>query len=81
MWKVVYNRCKTYFIIFFSVALAEQQCGENEEYTTCGSACPPVCGDKTLRACADLCVQGCFCKPNFIKTKNGQCIASDDCKE
>ncbi|XP_077284921.1 zonadhesin-like [Arctopsyche grandis] len=51
--------------------------GLNEEFNSCGSACPATC-DNRIRICPALCVPGCFCKSGYIKD-NGTCIKIEDC--
>ncbi|CAF1451396.1 unnamed protein product, partial [Rotaria sordida] len=56
-------------------------CNENEEYTHCGTACPETCNYKP-EMCTEQCVQGCFCKPNYIRkdnSTNSPCILKDQC--
>ncbi|CRK88925.1 CLUMA_CG002526, isoform A [Clunio marinus] len=55
-------------------------CGEDEEYSTCGSACPVNCetlGQSTT--CTEECVKGCFCKEGFVIGPQGNCIPEGDC--
>ncbi|CAF3150445.1 unnamed protein product [Rotaria sp. Silwood2] len=60
-------------------------CGENEEFLTCGSACPPTCKDwsyplpKPAMACIAMCVTGCFCKEGFYRSKEGKCVRREQC--
>ncbi|CAO1396965.1 unnamed protein product [Diamesa tonsa] len=51
----------------------------NAEYTTCGSACEPICGKADPMFCTLNCVEGCFCKAGFIKDSTGVCIPVDKC--
>lgn len=59
------------------------ECGPNELYNECGSACPETCdtfnGLVENRACILLCVPGCFCKDGFVRSKDGQCIPPSEC--
>jgi len=55
---------------------------DNEVYNQCGTACPQTC-DSGIPACDKQCVQGCFCKPNFVRQDNStssQCIELNKCK-
>ncbi|CAG4942790.1 unnamed protein product [Parnassius apollo] len=47
-----------------------QVCGENEEFNSCGSACPPTCSQPEPEDCIQVCREGCFCKPGYY---------TDDC--
>ncbi|XP_039439707.1 zonadhesin-like [Culex pipiens pallens] len=59
------------------------ECGPNELYNECGTACPETCdtfnGLVENRACILLCVPGCFCKDGFVRNKDGQCIPPSEC--
>ena len=53
----------------------------NEEYTSCGTACPETCTFKP-EICTANCVFGCFCKPGFIRrdgSTNSPCIKPNRC--
>lgn len=60
-------------------------CSENEEYTTCGSACAPTCDDlhyplpKPVKPCIMLCRSGCFCKQGFYRSNDGKCVPPEQC--
>ena len=60
-------------------------CGENEEFLTCGSACPQTCADwlyplpKPDLACIAVCEVGCFCKKVFYRSKEGKCVLRQQC--
>lgn len=56
-----------------------QDCPENEEYSDCGTACERECHVKDPPVCTLKCVQGCFCKPGYIRQK-GICIPESLCK-
>ncbi|KAH6924301.1 hypothetical protein HPB50_014714 [Hyalomma asiaticum] len=56
------------------------QCKRNEEFRSCGSACPAVCGQKAPEACTAQCVPGCFCARGYIRDKNGLCIPTSACR-
>ena len=60
-------------------------CGKNEEYTTCGSACPATCNDlryplpKPPKICILICKSGCFCMKGYYRADDGTCVAPDQC--
>jgi hypothetical protein len=55
-------------------------CGANEEFRTCGTACPATCANPhPSPVCTKNCVIGCFCKEGFLKTSNGQCVPAANC--
>ena len=50
-------------------------CDDNEEFKTCGTACPQKCGDFGPSICTKQCVVGCFCKDGYIlDEQDGNCI-------
>ncbi|XP_077492991.1 uncharacterized protein LOC144104073 [Amblyomma americanum] len=55
-------------------------CKRNEEFRSCGTACPAVCGQKAPDACTAQCVPGCFCARGYIRDKNGLCIPTAACR-
>ncbi|EYC13827.1 hypothetical protein Y032_0042g554 [Ancylostoma ceylanicum] len=55
----------------------KQECGENEEWTNCGSVCQPSCGKPSFNVCTSRCFMGCKCKDGFYRDSLGKCIA--DC--
>ncbi|XP_017761194.1 PREDICTED: chymotrypsin inhibitor-like [Eufriesea mexicana] len=56
-----------------------QQCGLNEEFRTCGSACEPSCAKPRLGVCTYQCKIGCQCKTGFLRNGEGTCVAPADC--
>ena len=61
------------------------QCGENEVYDTCGTACPATCKDlrypisKAPKMCILMCKIGCFCKPGYYRSDDGKCVLPEKC--
>ncbi|XP_044255179.1 serine protease inhibitor swm-1-like [Tribolium madens] len=59
----------------YTIADQEKTCPENEEFKTCGTACPPTCQNKSPQICTDNCVIGCFCKKGYIREgPGGRCV-------
>ncbi|KAL6263153.1 hypothetical protein P5V15_005954 [Pogonomyrmex californicus] len=58
---------------------AAQDCPPNQEWNTCGTACPPTCTSPRLRACTMQCVIGCQCKQGFLLNSSGACVPPSDC--
>ena len=58
------------------------QCGENETFEECGSACVETCNDKP-EFCTQQCVAGCFClSSNHVRANNSTgspCIERNQC--
>jgi len=56
------------------------QCKENEQFLTCGTACPATCANPhPSPVCTRNCVIGCFCKPGFLKNDQGLCVETLKC--
>ncbi|CAD7087413.1 unnamed protein product [Hermetia illucens] len=53
-------------LVVGSAVTQGQQCGQNENYTTCGTACPLTCQRPVPTICTYQCVRGCFCNDGFI---------------
>jgi hypothetical protein len=61
-----------------------QGCGPNEEYTVCGNLCEDSCDNtcdpsiyqpfSSLTAANGACVAGCYCKEDYIRDDNGDCV-------
>ncbi|KAF7407948.1 hypothetical protein HZH66_002485 [Vespula vulgaris] len=58
--------------------LQRTNCGENEEFVTCGSACEPSCG-VTKDICTLQCIIGCQCKEGYLRSGNGACVSPNTC--
>lgn len=58
-----------------------EQCGENQRYSTCATACPLTCEnyDNPPLVCPAICIFGCECEKGFVKTKDGRCVRPEDC--
>ena len=55
-------------------------CGINEEFNTCGPACPKTCDTLSVtQFCTLQCVKGCFCLPGYVRNALGICIAEQLC--
>ncbi|XP_039953522.1 chymotrypsin inhibitor-like [Bactrocera tryoni] len=57
---------------------ASTDCGENEEYTTCGNVCPKRCVGG-LPFCSLRCFIGCRCKSGYVLNKENKCVLQEDC--
>jgi len=62
-----------------AAAGATPACGQNEQYTECGTACPPTCKNLSPGICTQQCVVGCFCKPGFVRNQSGKCVEPRKC--
>ncbi|XP_068977250.1 chymotrypsin inhibitor-like [Bombus flavifrons] len=56
-----------------------QECGPNEEFNSCGSACVDTCEKPASPICTMKCVIGCQCKQGFIRNKENKCVLTRDC--
>ncbi|XP_011186949.2 chymotrypsin inhibitor-like [Zeugodacus cucurbitae] len=55
-------------------------CGENQVFTTCGSACAPTCALRDVPIfCAGICIVGCQCIPGYLWNNLGSCVLPEDC--
>ncbi|KAF9964353.1 hypothetical protein BGZ70_006575 [Mortierella alpina] len=65
-----------------ALASAQRDCGMNEVYNSCGSACPITCDNinNMPKVCTLNCVSGCFCAPGLLRRKDGQCVLESECK-
>ncbi|TMW45027.1 hypothetical protein DOY81_009892 [Sarcophaga bullata] len=54
-------------------------CPPNQEWTTCGTACPNKCGQPQAKFCTYQCIIGCQCKPGYSLNSKGDCVLARDC--
>ncbi|GFT45325.1 zonadhesin [Nephila pilipes] len=55
-------------------------CGENEEFSECGSSCPLTCSNyQESIFCTKGCTKGCFCKSGYVEGPNKKCILPQNC--
>ena len=79
------HRYLTFHILCISaqmLLLTDKECGLNEEYDTCGTACPRTCQKKHTGQlpCAKQCASGCFCRDGYIlDNPDGNCIKKSYC--
>ncbi|KAL9916903.1 chymotrypsin inhibitor [Glossina fuscipes fuscipes] len=55
------------------------ECGPNEEFTNCGTACPATCDRPRPEICTQQCVIGCQCKNGLLRNSAGRCVRSSGC--
>ncbi|KYB28685.1 Chymotrypsin-elastase inhibitor ixodidin-like Protein [Tribolium castaneum] len=68
-----------FLCVFTVIAVHAQQCGRNEEYTTCGSSCQERCSRRANTVCTLNCQRGCFCRRGFLRNRNGVCVPESQC--
>ncbi|KAK1122897.1 hypothetical protein K0M31_009342 [Melipona bicolor] len=64
-------------MVIFSTSFG-QQCGLNEEFKSCGTACEPSC-TKRSEICTMQCVIGCQCKSGYLRNDKGTCVVPENC--
>ena len=59
------------------------ECGANQHYKECGSACEITCSNRNNppAICPAVCIAGCFCDEGFIKTEDGSCVREIQCEQ
>ncbi|CAK9824630.1 Chymotrypsin inhibitor [Anthophora retusa] len=71
------------FLLFLVLAVFAsslgQQCGLNEEFTSCGSACEPSCAKPPTNICTLQCKIGCQCKSGYLRNREGTCVLPQNC--
>ncbi|KAK6038693.1 trypsin Inhibitor like cysteine rich domain protein [Cooperia oncophora] len=61
--------------VVLAVTFGAKQCGPNEHFTHCGTACEPKCNEPMPDICTMECiVDVCQCVPGFKRGPNG-CVA------
>ncbi|XP_025158280.1 chymotrypsin inhibitor-like [Harpegnathos saltator] len=67
--------------VLFSTATSQsaRRCPPNQEWTTCGSACPPSCNSRPDQVCTLQCVIGCQCRPGLLLNSRGECVPPSQC--
>ncbi|XP_078032930.1 chymotrypsin inhibitor-like [Augochlora pura] len=63
----------------FAASSHGQQCGENEQFNSCGTACEPSCSRPEPQMCTMQCVIGCQCKEGFLRNSAGSCVSPQSC--
>ncbi|KAH0948343.1 hypothetical protein HN011_009229 [Eciton burchellii] len=56
-----------------------QLCPENQEWKSCGTACPPTCSNPNPQICTLQCVIGCQCKNGYLLNPSGHCVLPSEC--
>nr|P56682.1 RecName: Full=Chymotrypsin inhibitor; AltName: Full=AMCI [Apis mellifera]1CCV_A Chain A, CHYMOTRYPSIN INHIBITOR [Apis mellifera] len=56
-----------------------EECGPNEVFNTCGSACAPTCAQPKTRICTMQCRIGCQCQEGFLRNGEGACVLPENC--
>ncbi|CAP39059.2 Protein CBG22480 [Caenorhabditis briggsae] len=64
-------------------AATPSECGPNEIFKSCGSACEPSCSNPNAsnQPCPQVCIPNkCQCLPQFVRNEsNGKCVRINDC--
>ncbi|XP_053977587.1 chymotrypsin inhibitor-like [Hylaeus volcanicus] len=58
---------------------ASQECGPNEVFNACGSACVDTCERRATPVCTMNCVVGCQCMDGYVRNKENKCVLTRDC--
>ncbi|XP_017786988.1 PREDICTED: chymotrypsin inhibitor-like [Nicrophorus vespilloides] len=72
-------------LLLVALCSTAQQCGRNEVYISCGSACRPnesKCVPPRPMGpigCAAVCVQMCACAPGYFRHPSGNCVTKTNC--
>ncbi|XP_025015942.1 von Willebrand factor-like [Tetranychus urticae] len=57
-----------------SSSTSNPSCPNPKIYNKCGSACAPTCAAPKPEACAQVCVEGCFCPEGTLLNSSGECV-------
>lgn len=66
----------------FLFSTGQQNCRPNQQWTTCGTACPLTCSNyNDPPFCTAQCVDGCFCNDGYVQVsdKNTKCVLPENC--
>ncbi|XP_050076022.1 chymotrypsin inhibitor-like [Anopheles maculipalpis] len=66
---------------FLGVLAQKPNCGENEVFQRCGTACERTCsnGEEWDKPCKLPCVDKCFCQDGFLRNGDGNCVRAWRC--
>jgi len=53
------------------------KCPHNQEFSTCHSACPKICGEEEPMFCTYQCVVGCQCPTGWWQNPDGTCVEQE----
>ncbi|CAL7938495.1 unnamed protein product [Xylocopa violacea] len=74
---------RTLFVLLAVMAILAssfgQQCGPNEEFKSCGSACEPSCAKPRTTVCTYQCKIGCQCKDGYLRNNARSCVLPAEC--
>jgi len=57
-----------------------QTCSQNEQYTTCGTACEPTCKNPNPGVCTMQCITNvCQCKKGYVRNGQNGCVLPNQC--
>uniref|UniRef100_A0A914ULG9 TIL domain-containing protein n=1 Tax=Plectus sambesii TaxID=2011161 RepID=A0A914ULG9_9BILA len=58
----------------------DDQCGENEQFAKCGTACEPTCEKPQVSFCTLNCIPNvCQCRRGFVRHFDGSCVTQNRC--
>ena len=78
--ETIFDNFKTFLNLYIS---GQENCGRNQMYLECGTACPETCQTKDEKAimCNKMCIPGCFCQQGYLRDvrRNNECVLEKDC--